>query len=71
VVDFHFDLPPVGTSYWDNRHKVLFIICTVLKKNDVSLACPVYRVVHDTPGTEIENGLEISQNKGWFHQKQM
>lgn len=47
VVDCHFESPPVGDIYWDNRQVVLEAIARAAKKCDVEFAYPTTTYVSD------------------------
>lgn len=42
LVDCHFNIPPIGDSYWNNRQKVIIAIATATKKNEVEFHIPKY-----------------------------
>jgi hypothetical protein len=46
VIDTHFDLPPFGTAFVENKHKVLEAIFVVLRRHNVELAIPAYCIVN-------------------------
>lgn len=48
VVDCHFEYPPVGTIYWDNRQNVLEAIARATKKCGVEFSLPKTAYVSDT-----------------------
>ena len=47
VCDFHFNLPPAGDMYWENRQKVLQAIDRAIRKN----GCNVFQVAQFTGDT--------------------
>lgn len=66
VVDARFNLPPIGSRHYDNRHKVLELICKVLQKNNITLACPRYRILQEgTNAIESEELYENGEENGY------
>jgi hypothetical protein len=67
VVDTHYELPCTGNRYWNNRDKVLQIICRVLKENDVALAMPRYTIIQEGESPKPEATAKSTDAKsGWF-----